>query len=215
MSERNSFLHLSLPLKVAQVPWGHKGDGFKLIITSIHYRGSWIYSWVHFLITWFCIENYSLMFSTCNRLHKPLITLSLSISNDWFPLWYTPCCWFSVTFKHNVVHQSRNLFCDTDAINELTGGKLTTSKISMMTCHLTHFRKVFSTSRDFLFVCLFFLWVSNQILLCVTHIYLISIVSMFSFFSGSVKIGSMLTVKYTKKQLFSIKMVCSVSLKLN
>lgn len=44
VSEQKSILHLSFPLKLAQVPWGHKGDGFKLIITSIHYRGSWIYS---------------------------------------------------------------------------------------------------------------------------------------------------------------------------
>lgn len=71
-------LSLPLPIKLAQVPRGHKGDDFKLIITSIHYRGSWIYSWVHFLITWFCIENYSLMFSTCNSLRKSLITLRVS-----------------------------------------------------------------------------------------------------------------------------------------
>lgn len=68
----------SLLLKLAQVSWGHIGDGFKLIITSIHYRSSWIYFWVHFLITWLCIENYSLMFPTCNNLHKSLITLSVS-----------------------------------------------------------------------------------------------------------------------------------------
>lgn len=42
--EQKTLLPLSLPLKLARVPRGQKGDGFKLIITSVHYRDSWIYS---------------------------------------------------------------------------------------------------------------------------------------------------------------------------
>lgn len=99
--KRNPSFPVSPLLKLAQVPWGHEGDSFKLIITSIHYHRSWIYSWVHFIITWLCIEK---LFINVFHLQQFAEVINyfecLSISNDWFRLQDTPCCWFLVTHRH-------------------------------------------------------------------------------------------------------------------